>query len=208
MSAGSNATKPPRFDSCLYWRSFILHRKIGNLNMAILRNTSGFGLSALAKSFCRAVFNQVPTAGIVETYAAERKALASLTSDERDELARERVELENQQGAVLSTCLKNSSADLFVTRRSFPILAKFQNIVESIEEHASQQVLSRFTQEERERLYLEQIEYARQFAIFKRQADVLSSKPGQYKIYLPVPPQKGVLHQRFEREVQKALERC
>lgn len=175
--------------------------------MAILRNTSGFGLSALAKAFCRAVFNQVPTAGIVETYAAERKALATLTADERDELARERVELENQQGAVLSNCAKNCSPDVFVTQRSFPILTKFQNIVESIEERASQQVLSRFTDEERERLLLEQVEYARQFALFKRQADILSSKPGQWKIYLPVPPQKGLLHQHFEREVQKALER-
>ena len=175
--------------------------------MTISRNKSGFALSSMAQSFCRAVFNQVPTSSVVETYAAEKKALAALSSDEREELARERIDLEKQRCAVLRSRPEKKSPDVFVTQRSFPILAKFQNIVESIEERASQQVLSRFSDEERERLFLEQVEYARQFAIFKRQAEVLNSKPGQWKIYLPCPPQKGLLHQEFEREVQRILDR-
>lgn len=144
---------------------------------------------------------------------AEREALASLTPEERDTLALERIEAQRNRGAVLKDSSCKNSPNIFVTQKSFPVLAKFQALIETIEDKARQRVLCGFTDDERLQLFLEEADYAREFAKFQKQAQVLNSKPGQWKIYLPCPPQKGPMYQRFEREMRRSaektrLERC
>lgn len=174
--------------------------------MTISRNTTGFALSSVAQSFCRAVFKQVPSAGIEEIPAVKREAYSCLTPDELDALALEKIEIEKDDGAVLKDYKVKNNPDVFVTERSFPVLTKFQTIVESIEDQARQRVLSSFTDDERMRLFLEEADYAREFARFQKKAQVLNSKPGQWTIHVPFPPQKGLMQERLEREVRKAVE--
>jgi hypothetical protein len=175
--------------------------------MTISRQAPGFGLSSIAQSFCRAVFNQVPSVGISQIPAAERQAMSILTPEERDALAMERVESESGTGAVLKDYSQKDSPSVFVTQQSFPILTKFQTLIESIEDRARQRVLAGFTEEERMQLFVEEADYARDFAKFQKQAQVLNSKPGQWKIYLPCPPRKGAICQRFEREMLRTVEK-
>lgn len=174
--------------------------------MTISRHATGFGLSTIAQSFCRAVFNQVPSAGISEIPAAQREAMAILTPEERDALAFERIEAERNNVAVLKEPSTKSSSSVFVTPLSFPVLAKFQTLIDSIEDKARQRVLRHFTDEEKLQLFVEEADYAREFAKFQKQVEVLNSKPGQWKIYLPCPPQKGPMCQRFERELCRVAE--
>ncbi len=174
--------------------------------MTISRNTTGSGLSSLAQSFCRAVFNQVPSAGIDDIPAVKREAYACLTPDEMDALALETVEMEKDDGAVLKTYKGEKNPDVFLSQQSFPVLAKLQTIVETIEDQARQRVLSSFTDEERRQLFLEEAVYAKDFAKFQKKAQVLNSKPGQWTIYLPFPPQKGLMQERLERELRRTVE--
>jgi hypothetical protein len=175
--------------------------------MTISRHTPGSGLSTLAQRFCRAVFNQVPSPEMIEIPGAEREAMAILTPEERDALALERIEAERASVAVLKDAAAKSCASIFVTRQSFPVIAKFQTLIETIEDKAKQRVLSGFTDDERLQLFLEEADYAREFARFQKQAQVLNSKPGQWKIYLPCPPQKGPMCTRVEREMRRILEK-
>lgn len=175
--------------------------------MTISRHAPGSGLSSLAQSFCRAVFNQIPSREIAEIPTAVRQAMAILTAEERDALALERMEAERDRGAVLKDSPAKNSPSIFVTQQSFPVLAKFQTLIETIEDKARQRVLCGFTDDERLQLFLEEADYAREFSKFQKQAQVLNSKPGQWKIYLPCPPQKGPMYTRFEREMQKSLEK-
>ncbi len=79
-----------------------------------------------------------------------------------------------------------------MSEQSFPVLTKFQSLIESIEDKARQRVLRHFTDEERLQLFVEEADYAREFAKFQKQAEVLSSKPGQWKNLLAVPASEGV----------------
>lgn len=176
--------------------------------MTISRHVNGFGLSAIVQNFCRAVFNQVPSAGISEIPAAQREAMAILTPEERDALAFERVEAEKGNAAIFKEPSTKSCPSVFMTEQSFPVLAKFQSLIDSIEDKARQRVLCHFTEEERLQLFVEEADYAREFAKFQKQAEVLNSKPGQWKIYLPCPPQKGTMCQRLEREMLRTAERA
>ncbi len=133
--------------------------------------------------------------------------MAILTPEERDALALERMEAERGRGAVLKDASVKTCPSIFVTQESFPILAKFQTLIETIEDKAKQRVLSGFTDDERMQLFLEEADYAREFAKFQKQAQVLNSKPGQWKIHLPCPPQKGPMCARVEREMRRILER-
>ncbi len=153
------------------------------------------------------MFNQVPSPEMIVLPTAEREAMAILTPEERDALALERMEAERDRGAVLKDSPAKNSPSIFVTQQSFPVLAKFQTLIETIEDKAKQQVLSGFTDDERLQLFLEEADYAREFAKFQKQAQVLNSKPGQWKIYLPCPPQKGPMCARVERGIRRILEK-
>lgn len=153
------------------------------------------------------MFNQVPSPEMIEIPGAEREAMAILTPEERDALALERIEAERNSGAVLKDAPAASGPSIFVTRQSFPVIAKFKTLVVTIEDKAKQRVLSGFTDDERRQLFLEEADYAREFARFQKQAQVLNSKPGQWKIYLPCPPQKGPMCTRVEREMRRILEK-
>ena len=139
---------------------------------------------------------------------AQREAFASLTPGERDALALEKIAIEQEKRAVLKSYSAESSSSLFVAPPAFPILAKFQSLIESIEEQARRRVLASYSDEERLQLELEEAKYARDFAKFEKQAQVLNSRPGQWKIYLPCPPQKGPVFERFERDVRRTLEKA
>lgn len=176
--------------------------------MTILRTQSACRLSSIAQNFCRAVFNHVPYSGIDEFPAAKQEAFDRLTPQERDELAMEQLEFEKEQIAVFSSAAARSHSGLFhEIAPAFPVLCKFQSVLASIEGRARQRVLERFSVEEQLNLAREEVEFARSFDKFQKDVQVLNSKPGQAKIYLPRPPVKGPMLERFEREMRKCMER-
>jgi hypothetical protein len=176
--------------------------------MTILRTQSACRLSSIAQNFCRAVFNHVPYSGIDEFPAAKQEAFDRLTPQERDELAMEQLEFEKEQIAVFSGAAARSHGGVFhEIAPAFPVLSKFQSVLASIESRARQRVIERFTEEERLQIAREEVEYARAFDKFQNDVQILNSKPGQAKIYLPRPPVKGPMLERFEREMRKCMER-
>lgn len=163
-------------------------------------------MSSHTRNFCRVVFGQsVP---ISELAAFQQEAFDRLTPEERDKLALERIEFEKEQSGVLSGAVARNHGGLFRELTSaFPVLSKFQAVLESIENSARLRVIEGYTDEERLRLACEEVEYARAFDIFQNDVQVLNSKPGRSKIYLPCPPAKGLMLERFEREMRKIMER-
>ena len=130
-----------------------------------------------------------------------------MTPEERDKLALERIEFEREQSGVLSGSQARSHGGLFHGMTpAFPVLSKFHDVLESIEKAARLRVLKCYTDEERMQLAREEAEYARAFDKFQNDVQVLNSKPGHSKIYLPRPPAKGLILERFEREMRKIME--